>query len=277
MKNIVVPIDFSPESLKGLSLAILFAKKMKANIILIHVLQHLTSKQLLKTEQKFEELLEKHLDEIDGIEMLYKIRRGLVYQEVTNEAKYNDEAMIITSTHGASGFQEYFIGTNAYKMISTVECPILTIRDGIIPKDIKKIVLPIDRTLATRQKLPLACELAQLFDAEIHIVGVSDKHQTEKEEHIQMYIKQVTNYCIERNVRYSSNYLKGFNNASLILEYAKGVDADMIAVMTEQETTIANILLGTYAEQLANHSDIPVLFVRPRQNYLAGSFSAMGT
>lgn len=276
MRNIVVPIDFSPESLKGLKLAILFANKMKANIIMIHVLKNMNSKQLLISQKKFEEILDNHLELLDGIEILYKIRKGIVYKEITNEAKYNDEAMIITSTHGVSGFREYFIGTNAFKMVSTVECPIITIRDGECPTKISKIVVPVDRSLSTRQKAPLACDMALLFGAEIHVLGVSDKFQSEKEEHITMYMKQVINYCIERGVPYKSDYVKGFNNAELIINYAKSVEADMIAVMTIQETTIANIFLGTYAEQLVNHSSIPVLFVRPRQNYLAGGFSSTG-
>jgi nucleotide-binding universal stress UspA family protein len=43
------------------------------------------------------------------------------------------------------------------------------------------------------------------------------------------------------------------------------VDADLIAIMTEQETTTANIFLGPYAQQMVNHSPIPVLSMRAKE------------
>ena len=36
--------------------------------------------------------------------------------------------------------------------------------------------------------------------------------------------------------------------------------------MTEQETTTANLILGPYAQQLVNHSKVPVLSIHPKDS-----------
>ncbi len=42
MKNFIVPVDFSVESLNGLKMAILFSKKTRVNIQMIYVLSKAT-------------------------------------------------------------------------------------------------------------------------------------------------------------------------------------------------------------------------------------------
>ena len=49
------------------------------------------------------------------------------------------------------------------------------------------------------------------------------------------------------------------------LEYADSVDADMIVIMTEQESSLTSFLLGNYAQQMLTLSHRPVLSVRPEQ------------
>lgn len=50
-------------------------------------------------------------------------------------------------------------------------------------------------------------------------------------------------------------------------DYVKEVDGDLIAIMTEQETSAANIFLGPYAQQIVNRSEVPVLSVHSNGIY----------
>ena len=43
------------------------------------------------------------------------------------------------------------------------------------------------------------------------------------------------------------------------------VNADMIAIMTEQESSFSTLIMGTFAQQMLSQSTIPVLTVRPRK------------
>jgi len=273
MKNIVVPIDFSPASISGLKLAIVVANKVDANVIMIHVQKELTTNEI---KDKFAEIVTKHKKLLKKKELVFKIRKGKIYKEISNEAKYNDAMMIVSATHGASGFEELFIGSNAYKMISATECPIMTIRKGVCPKTFSKIILPLDRSIMSRQKVPIACEMAKLFNAELHIIGICDDNYTDTEKITRSYMKQVEGYVKEKGIKSYSEYIKGDNNAVTVIGYAEKVKAELIIAMTEQEKTFSNMLLGSYAAQMVNHSTVPVLFVHPKDKYKSTVFSALG-
>ena len=58
--------------------------------------------------------------------------------------------------------------------------------------------------------------------------------------------------------------MKGKNLASATLEYAKQKDADLIIIMTEQESS-SGFLAGPYSQQTINQSSIPILSVRPQE------------
>ena len=49
------------------------------------------------------------------------------------------------------------------------------------------------------------------------------------------------------------------------IEYAEHIDANLIAIMTEQEWKARNLLMGPYASQMVNHSPIPVLSIQPKE------------
>ena len=55
------------------------------------------------------------------------------------------------------------------------------------------------------------------------------------------------------------------NLTDATIDYALKHDANLISIMTEQETSARNLLLGTYAQQMVNHSPIPVLCIHPQE------------
>ncbi len=54
---------------------------------------------------------------------------------------------------------------------------------------------------------------------------------------------------------------KGDNAASITMDFATQVNADLIIMMTDQEAS--GIFIGNFAQQIINHSKIPVMSIRP--------------
>jgi nucleotide-binding universal stress UspA family protein len=50
------------------------------------------------------------------------------------------------------------------------------------------------------------------------------------------------------------------------IDFAVKNKIDLVAIMTEQETTQANVFLGTFARQLVNNCPVPVISVRVPAN-----------
>ena len=98
----------------------------------------------------------------------YHIKKGKIYQEVINQAEAFDESAIILSTHGASGFEELFIGSNALKIISASDLPVITVRHGAAVRKLR-ILFSNYPSLVTRQKAPYTGFIAKTFGAEIQV------------------------------------------------------------------------------------------------------------
>jgi nucleotide-binding universal stress UspA family protein len=284
IKNLIVPVDFSEDSLKGLDLAVLFASKIFVNIQMVHV-QKSTGEfpSAIKEEykiakEKFEKIIKEYSPRLkNGSELSYIIKKGTkVYEEIVNQAESYKESIITTSTHGASGFEEFFIGSNAFKVISAITRPVIAIRKGNVPAEIRKIVLPIDIMPETRQKVPLTAEIGKLFGSEIHVIEVSSSHSKKIHKRLNAYSKQVTNYLRGAGLQVVNHSIYGDNVADITVEYAKAVNADMISIITEQQSSITTLILGNYAQQVLNKATIPVLNITPREVGIKGTFNTLG-
>lgn len=198
--------------------------------------------------------------------MTYKIRKGKVHIEIANQAKYSDSMLVVAGTHGVTGFEEFWIGSNAYRIVTYSPCPVITVRSNYeIREGIGKIVLPIDSTLETRQKIPFASQWAKIFNSEIHVLSLYSTTIKAVKTRVDNYSKQVAKFLEEENVKYKLASLDAENITKSTITYANEVNADIIAIMTEQETTTANLFLGAYAQQMVNHSPIPVLSIHAKE------------
>ncbi len=270
-KRIVVGIDFSDCSLNALEHAVIIAQKSHAGLTMVWA-NHLDySKEIfsvepenLRTEvkKKFDALVERYGNRLGEQGIDYRMEKGKVYKVICKVADEVDAFLVVIGTHGSSGFEEFWIGSNANRIVSASRRPILTIRAGVDSgKELKTIVMPLDSTRITRQKLPITALLARYFDAEIHIVGVYTSTADNIRFRVQNYVRQSETYLKENGIRYRSVFLEANNITDTVLEYALKVQANLISIMTEQETTTANLWLGPFAAQMVNHSPIPVLSV----------------
>jgi Universal stress protein UspA and related nucleotide-binding proteins len=267
MKTIIVPLDFSDESLTGLNLALMLAKKTGANIQLVNVIGKNTgdNKELIEKENqlakmKFEEILQKCREKGNiNCALNYTIKEGKVFKEIADLADKFDDVLTVLSTHGASGFEELFIGGNAYKITSHSRNPVITVRRSKIPSNIDKIVLPLDITFQTREKVPYTVELAKVFGSKIHLLTIRLSNLKSIEKKLHQYAEQVASYLETHKIPYTVEHLHGNNLTDLTLDYSQSVDADLISIMTEQEKSASNLLLGNFAHQMINKAFIPVL------------------
>ena len=275
MKQIIVAIDFSRCSLHALEYAINLANRIKSNILLVWV-DNTKSDESVYPEvvggsrkeitHSFDEIIAKYGPTLNQGEITYKIRKGKVHIEVANQAKYSDAMIVVAGTHGVTGFEEFWIGSNAYRIVTYSPCPVITIRaDFAFKPEIKKIVVPIDDTLETRQKVPFATKISKYFDSEIHVVPVYSTTIKAVTQKIDNYTAQVVKYLEEENVKHIAQTVEADNVTNATINYAKTIDADLIAIMTEQEMTTSNLFLGAFAQQMVNHSPIPVLNIHAKE------------
>ena len=282
MTNFIVPIDFSVDSLKGLQWALMFSQKKQINIQMVYVLSNSSNFQssVVEAEQKyaeaeFKKLVKEYGPALENQSRLrYIIKKGKVYREVVNQANSYKNAAVSASTHGASGFEELFIGSNALKIMAATEQPVFTLR-RTVPDRIKKIVVPVKMHLDTRQKAPIVADLAELFGAELHVISVASRSNKRDLARLESYSKQVIGFFKAKELKTVAKTLVGDSLPSLTCNYAEAVDADLITIMSSAIDKW-NVVFGSYAQQMLKTAPVPLLSITPKEKQIPAGFSTFG-
>ena len=266
MENIVVGFDFSSGSANAVDLAIDIANRWHADIHLVYVKERNEDEAPIRAEieQRIEGV--RHL--FKGIDMKYYIREGKVSSELAAQAQEDKSSLVIVGTHGMSGMKKSrIIGINTYHTITEATVPVLSVmEDYDFNKQLENIILPIDSTASTRQKANIAEKFAMAFGSTIHILGLYTSDTKDIQGLVNNYAHQVGKHLAAREIRYTTKFVDAHKNITQsTLEYASEIKADMIVIMTEQEKSFSNLLMGSFAQQMLNQSTIPVLSVQPKQ------------
>jgi nucleotide-binding universal stress UspA family protein len=257
-KQILVPFDGSPQSVVAFKSAVIFAQKYGSKLTAVHI-EESSDETGLKAQ------LEPYAG---GVAFNYLHKKGSVYKGIIKATEETNASLIIMGSHGVTGFQEFWMGSNAYKVVSSSKCPVITMKENTSISDFKTIVLPIDTSFESRQKVPYAVSIAKKFDASIHLLGVSVDKDKETEYQVAAYCRQVMHSFDDENIKYVHEKQLGGNITAITQEYAKKVNADLIIIMTEQEPQIGSFFLGKFAQQMVNHSPFPVMSITPREDLL---------
>ena len=266
MKKIIVAVDFSTGSIHALRYAIAIANKANSDIEMVWVDKTASPESIYsisvedyRTEavKRFNELVEQYQPLFTGGKLEYKLRKGKIYLEIVTMAKRRQADLIVMGSHGVSGYEQFWIGSNANRVISNAGCPVITVNSRFkLKTEIKKIVVPIDHYNNTLLKLPFTADFSKLYQSELHLTGVYATTMRTMHKRIENFLDKARKYLDKANVPFHVEYLHSTDITKSTIEYAQSIDADLISIMTEQDD---NGLLGPCAQQIVNHSPIPIL------------------
>lgn len=286
--RIVVPTDFSESAYVAIDHAVDLAKKFEAEITLIHVLEtgayqgifspskKTEYSELEETQTKLQEDAHK-LETDTGISVSQEVVRGRIHEEIVRLGEEHKADLIVMGTHGSSGWEEFFVGSNAFKVVTQSSVPILTIQDQATSPDCTSIILPLDTTAETRQKVPYAAAMAKKFGAAVHMAALISDDTKEVRHDFEIKNNHIKEYFEREGVEYTESTLVGSNLATMTMNFAESKKGNLIVMMTEQESNLTGFLMGPFAQQIVNHSKIPVLSISPEDLTSGGdSFQALG-
>lgn len=270
MKSIVVGTDFSEGSIVALDVAVIVANSLQCGIRLIWARKEknlFDSEQMETATRLAEHRLQDLCDERKG-KLLYghiewEVLSGKVANVISRAARHCDAPMIIIGTCGASGFEKYWMGSTAVRIIQESPCPVLTIRQGFdTSHGIRKILVPIRVHINSRQKVNPALQVAKNTGAAIHVLGLSASDQDDSD--LSTYIRQIEKLVDKENIPMTSQICRYSNYADTVLDVADELGIDLIVINTEQDRVIAQMFLGTNAQQIVHRAQIPVMCLHPK-------------
>lgn len=117
--------------------------------------------------------------------------------------------------------------------------------------------------------------MASLFDAELHLLAVSNTKNQKDSARLKSYLTQSAAYLRRKGLKPVVKSLYGESSVSTVLNYCNAVDADLVTIMTSQRANIA-VLTGSYAQQMVAKSDCAVLSITAKEKHIPAGFATRG-
>jgi len=279
-QTVLIPIDLADETLPRLKVSYPNLKYLADNVVVMYVFdkrvlfssEEERSAEIFKRESQLSEIAE-DIRAKTGLEVKHVLQSGKPADEILSAAESYNVSMIVISTHtnpDDSHTHRNPIGSTANRIIRSSKIPVFSFNGNVKLQKIRKILLPLDLTVETRQKVTNAIQIAKKLHASIAIVSVfySLKHDDIKE-HLEEQLKQVKEFINEDNIHCTTKLIEESGGAKMvshaILNYAEKEKANLLMIMTQQENKLVEFFMGSSAQTMIRFSKIPILSILPRE------------
>lgn len=281
--KILIPVDFSDTSMLAIKHGAFIAKHEKSELFLLHVVNapyisqnmflpvvnmennsDIEKKALAKLAEVSASVKNEH-----GVNAQTIIKVGNPSSEISNVAKEISASLIIMGTHGYSPLEEIVIGSVALKVLTKAPCPTMAMSNTAAHNGYKTIVMPIDTTVNSRQKVNYTLQLAKKFGATVHTIGLVADNEENEIKGMEVVLNQIKKLAEEQGVTFHSELLKDLKNrATATVNYIEKVKADLAVIMTDQDAELSGFFLGPYSQQIIHLSKVPVIAVKPKNLFV---------
>ncbi len=274
MNKILIPIDFSEFSENALEVAANLAKKFDAHLIVLHMLglseaiftkdetqEFMEAQYYMKLAKKrFNSFLDKPF--LKGIKVFEIVQNYKDFNEINDIVKEQEIDLVVMGSHGASGLSGLFVGSNTEKVVRTCEVPVLVIKKRREIFNIKEAVYASDFEVENITAYNKAIKFFKMLGANVHLVYVNRpnqyfKNNIEINEQIELFMSVAHHGDNAREGKVT--ILNDYSIEEGIYNYAKTVDANIIALPTRGKKGLAHFFKGSIGEDIANHADLPVI------------------
>lgn len=270
-QSILIPVDFSKQSLVAVKQAYNLARFTHSKLVLMHVSPDSYANHKAELDQLAAATRAESGLEVDTLSL-----KGDVYELTDQVAKELNSALIVIGLDSHFRFRRFLGINNVSKFIKDAPCPVITIRAIENRNGCKNIVIPLDLNADSRQKVPIAIQLANYYKADIKVVSVFHPEDHKYENDLLPYIHQVKKYVKQHGVNCTNKSIPSTHVAETIVEYANKNDADLIVQMNKTSVTLGEMFTEHWPEKLVDISNIPVLSINPLIRESNASFGAVG-
>ncbi len=278
-KPVLIAIDLDDKSLTRLRNSYPNLKTLGENIILLYVFNkrhHFETEEgrERETAKKSQQLstIAQEIVEQTGLNVQHILQKGKPSTEILKASEGHNASMIIMSTR--TQFDEDYsdedmVGSTTTRVVRQSKVPVFTFNSNVNLKPIKRILLPLDLSNETKQKVTNAIELAQRFDAEIQIVSAfwSVEDKVIKKELLSQ-LNRIRSFIAEDEIPCTAELIEIDGGKSdltyAILNYAQQNKSDLIMIMTQQETKMVEFFMGSAAQSILRLAQIPVMSIIPK-------------
>lgn len=279
LKNILVLTDFSQNAKSAEEYALQLAIKAKANLILYNayplpspmpgsdniVWPHDPSPSL---ELQSISNLQSRVDELKN--ELTKIKRdnykpeirhlgdaGSLTHKLNDIAAENNIWLVVMGTKGESFADNILFGSNVFKVLDKIHCPVLIIPQNATCEDFEKIGYATDLRSDDLSIIEWLKELTEIFQIELFMMHVSADIVSTEEDVSKTMTEQVL-LTKSHNPPYI-NYFQGENIKHTLQEIIEEYNVDILALKHRKYGFFHSLFHSSTSDNMVKHTKIPVL------------------
>ncbi|MEI8135813.1 MAG: universal stress protein [Bacteroidota bacterium] len=266
---ILIPVDFSKQSLVAVRQAYNLAKHTKSKMILMHV--SATDAEENKTELKD---LAEATKKASGIEVETLNLKGDLYELTDKKAEELKCNLIVIGLDSHVRFRSFMGSSHVTKFIKNAPCPVITIRSAENRDGCRNIIMPFDLNPECREKVSIAIQLANFYGGDIRIISVFNPTDDKYENKLLPYLHQVKKFIKEKGINCTNKSVPTTKPAEAIVEYANKNDGDLIVQMNQKDLSIGDMFSGTVGEKIVEISNLPVITIQPMKRNSVSHFGS---
>lgn len=270
MKKILVPCDFSDASKEAYKLAMDWAANCGGEVYVLYVILITSlsdggagaefynveyfSRMEEDARQEFNALHQAAgLSQVSSkLEIMY----GDVHYSIKNFVAKESIDLVVMGNSSRSGTTEFFVGSNAEKVVRHSQVPVITVKEALPINSIKNILLPTTLGLNQTEFISKVKELQAFLHATVHILLINTPTRflldREANEALTGFVNQ---YKIQNYELHFRNY---YTVEDGILDFAHAEKMDMIAMATHGRKGLSHLLNGSVAEEVVNQITLPI-------------------
>lgn len=268
MKKIIVPCDFSEPSIEAFKFAIELATKSKGLVLVLKVIDipivyeasfgmpsYAFNAGLLQeldedAKKSYRKMLQKYGKGYKNIK--FYVLHGPASLMIRDFIEDKKADLVVMGTHGTSGLQEFFVGSNTEKIVRFSKVPVFAIRKAVPVSKIKNIVFPTSLHLDQTDFIKKLKVVQDFFKAKLHILFLNTPFNFVRDNELKDYAAHFDfrNYTLNiRNDRYEPDGIIAFVNE---------IKADMLVMATHGRKGLSHFVSGSITEDVVNHVKCPV-------------------
>jgi len=273
MKKILVPVDFSEASDNAFVYALEMAKRLKADLVLLHTFEipivdsqampinyatiydtiELTNLEHFKEKMpKLHAIAEER--NLNHIAMSHIMMDGDLLVSIKKVIAQEDIDMVVMGTNGAEGWWDSFIGTNTGAVITGVSVPVLSVPAGAKFQKIENIAFTTRFRKKDIEALIKVLFFAKRFHAKVKCLYVKTPNSDVTEDTVRRW---QSHFEDEDNLQFF--IVPNENVLETIEDFLVSQEVDMLAMLTYKRNFFVELFTKTTTQQLSYHLPTPIL------------------
>ena len=265
MKAILLPTDFSKNSLQSIDFAVKKLKSDSTKLIILNVFQIPQGGQsgLFYLQEEMQKQADRDMNDLkqklvslygeSAKDWVYKISQGDLSDQTNAIANDYDVDCIVTGTKGASGLKEVLIGSNTVSLINNLKRPLYAVPSDYDYNQIEEVIFPFDGKEFAQDVADKVSLFAKKHNLPIDIVHV----RTKDEDIIKDWTPVKSRFdgldvdCIDA---YAEKFEDGLNKA---INEKKGI----IAMIRHKQSFWERLFNRSDSRKILMHAQLPILVV----------------